>query len=179
MQKSMRDQSRIVVHAKFEYAPKVHFISTSTLLVPPILNKIFKIICFQIHFLSNFSQCYVLPVNPLDSTSIWKSTKCNYCQSHYIKVAQGTKNVIWAGFGPGGNTEKKLGQLWATRLDNCVMLYSKLALQESPPCVTSIYWLCIYSVNPGWTNTIQHNRHGDNRYNWNTNNNRNNYHRDF
>jgi hypothetical protein len=27
MQKSMRDQSRIVVHAKFEYAPKVHFIS--------------------------------------------------------------------------------------------------------------------------------------------------------
>ena len=60
--------------------------STFTLLVPPILNKIFKIIFFQIHFLSNFSQCYVLPVNPLDSTSIWKSTKCNYCQSHYIEM---------------------------------------------------------------------------------------------
>ena len=102
----MRDQSRIVVHAKFEYAPKVHFISHPHCWFRQFLIRFSRLLCFQIHFLSLFSQCYVLPVNPLDSTSIWKSTKCNYCQSHYIKVAQGTKNVIWAGFGLG-NTEKK------------------------------------------------------------------------
>jgi hypothetical protein len=42
-----------------------------------------------------------------------------YCnQSHYIEVEQGdigTANEIWAGFGPVGNTEKKIGgRLWAT-----------------------------------------------------------------
>ena len=68
--------------------------STSTLLVLPILNKILKIICFQIHFLSNFSQCYVLPVNPLDSTSIWKSTKCNCCQLDLEKVDEIVKKLL-------------------------------------------------------------------------------------
>ena len=64
------------------------------MLVPPILNKIFKIICFQIHFLSNFSQCYVLPVNPLDSTSIWKSTKCNCCHIDLEKVDEIVKTLL-------------------------------------------------------------------------------------
>merc|ERR1719483_367214 len=40
------------------------------------------------------SQCYVLPVNPLDSTSIWKSTKCNCCQIDLEKVDEIVKKLL-------------------------------------------------------------------------------------
>ena len=33
----------------------------------------------------------------------------HFIQSHYIEVTYGTENEIWAGFGPVGNTEKKIG----------------------------------------------------------------------
>ena len=51
------------------------------------------------------------------SLSIKKSSEDigdDFRQNHYIEVTQGdifygTNNVIWAGFGPVGNTEKKMG----------------------------------------------------------------------
>ena len=43
-------------------------------------------------------------------------------QSHAGRHFFGTENVIWAGFGPIGNTEKKsLGRLWATFQDGFFM----------------------------------------------------------
>ena len=60
-------------------------------------------------------------VPKLCSNDFW-SRKFTLTQSHYTQVTQyavsnfyGTGIEIWAGFGPVGNTEKKVGgQLWAT-----------------------------------------------------------------
>ena len=58
--------------------------------------------------------------------------------SHYVEVAQGREsgetflwNILWAGFGPVGNTEKKTLGADYEQL-NCV------ALLKIPPCTSSI-----------------------------------------
>jgi hypothetical protein len=63
----------------------------------------------------------------------------------------GTENVIWAGFEPIGNTEKKsLGRLWATFEDGFFMfLGAKFFLTVFENVVASALKSCIISI---WEN---------------------------
>ena len=64
--------------------------------------------------------------NKLSLKNVQFRSKSLY-RSHTGRHFYGTENVIWAGFGPIGNTEKKsLGQLWATFEDGFLCIFKRI-----------------------------------------------------